>query len=682
MLTLFVKGNLIEHKWSEQKSELDKHRPLDYIMEWFKVKLSKKPSSPIDRILILQSETGSGKSTVIPPEFYHRFFKRAGERNICCTQPRVLTTIELPNTIIPYHTGKYMRKMGLKNRTPLKIGDNIGYQTMSFIKKPIRGIIYMTIGVLQQQLNFMPENIFINYYSLIVLDEIHERSLGTDIVLYKIKKFIQKHYNNPRCPFVLITSATFDPFYFCDYLLSNIPKNIRYKNIIKVSGLSHPIKEIFLKYDSNDYIKEAVNTIIKIYESEEKKGRGEDNELYQIDEDRIITGGAARKKFNDILIFVHGIREINNLYKEIITIVDNPLIKKKPFIILKLTGTIVKEQKKDYQQLFISLKKLKNMNGKTPFRRIILSTNVAETGITFNNLKYVIDSGWHKSSEFNPNFSSTLLVNKPVTQGMYKQRRGRVGRLTNGVCYALYTKKTYDMLQSDQYPDIITSDNTLDVLNLIIMNIDYENENINTPLNKILLNDKFINKINSRDIDFLNIDLMDLPTIDNIHYSFEKLYQLGAINSNSIPTLVGFIMNKFRMITAEAIKMILNGYIWDVSIIDLVTIASFVIEKRFELFIKSRNMKTPMFKFGPEYNSFLISGDFIEYLLIFNQFQKQLENLNINVIGGDESHESIEEWCKNRNLNFNTLLQVLNNRDNIITTLSLIGLNPYHNVKK
>ena len=152
--TLLKKGKLIATKYSLKQTELDKIRPVDYIMKWIGERLDRAGTSTLDRIMVLQSSTGSGKSTILPPEFYHLFFEK-DRRGIACTQPRVFNAIDVPRGLIEFHTEEFFKSIGV-NRTPLEMGVNIGYQTGAFTLKPIKGITYMTIGVLKSQLNIGP----------------------------------------------------------------------------------------------------------------------------------------------------------------------------------------------------------------------------------------------------------------------------------------------------------------------------------------------------------------------------------------------------------------------------------------------------------------------------------------------------------------------------------------------
>lgn len=768
--TLFLKGNLEATDWSPKQSELDELVPLDYIMQWFEDRIPGsygenakiESSSPADRILILQSSTGSGKSTAIPPELFHRFFERT-RKNIACTQPRTLTAIDIPkNTIPPFHTKEMLSNNGFPNREALIYGKNIGTQTGVFTKRPYKGIVFMTPGIIVQQMNVMSNEDFMNKYSIIIIDEAHERSLQIDTVLYMLKKFINTNYKDKNCPFMVVMSATFDTIKFCNYLLSDVPKAKRYENIIKVKGFTYPVQEVFLNYDSQNYVQSIVDLVIEIHKNNSidfmsAKEIIKNKKLYKLEEDMQEDKLVKMQKFRDILIFVKGPGEIVKLKNKLNKLnTSNEFFKENPILPLGLTGDAVANQSIEYRntvekdikdlhvEVFSFEKKGKSgSNGKIklkkPTRRVIIATNVAETGITIETLKYVIEPGFVYSKEYNPCFATEIMVSKPVTKSMYKQRRGRVGRKAPGTCYVVYTKNTFENMQEDQYPDIVKDEITLDLLSILIKEVDPENKVNELDLYTLFnveqhnadlqtkgpgsstkktkpLGEDFVEKINKTKINIFNLDLLDLPSADSLHYSMEKLYTLGAINKNSIPTLLGFIINKFRFIRIESIKMILSGYAWQASIEDLITMAAFLESSKEEIFSEelSDNYKSALEQgkftlFGvkkvvnySEFKSDLyVSDDFIKYILIFNEFQKNLSEISIKNLNlenetestdtkvgnkeksADENDQNIvemlQEWGNEYGINVKGLLNVLEVRESIISSMIMIGLNPFEN---
>jgi HrpA-like RNA helicase len=718
--TLLKAGNLEVVKdasgklYSPNEDTLKTWKPLDYIMTWID-KRRNAANTPADRILILQASTGSGKSTIIPPELYHRFWSRDDPRNICCTQPRVITSIDIPNTILEYHTKEALQKQGHPNRMPLKLGDNIGFQTGIISKRPIRGIIFMTIGVLMQQLNIMSDEEIMDRYAFIIIDEVHERSIGTDDVLYSMKRFINRNCRNRLCPFLIAMSATFNVWKFADYLLTNIDK--RYENIIKVKGASYTITDIWPKYDATNYIQSIIDTVVHIHEDHYAD--------LTVDKKHRLSEDAKRAAhYRDVLIFVAGASQIRKLKKSLHELnTSRQFFQKYPILPVELTRDVVEARSNEYKSIFEDIENLTveiystNRSGsgdctciangckcnttscickscicggalqlKVPTRRIIISTNVAETGITINTIKYVIDSGWFKSNEFNPNFGTEMLIMKPVVQHMATQRRGRTGRKSPGFYYPMFTHEVYQAMSNEQYPEIIKNEITLNPLNFIIREVDSMNYLTSLPLQEIFSGNTPAKwtEIKSAHLDISKLDLIDLPSIDSLHCSMEKLYVLGALNSFSLPTELGVIINRFRFMTIENIKMLLAGYTWEVSIMDLIDMIS-VLETGFDMLIPSSLAKAHheavamgcfvLPNLTPDGTSFMLADDFLRGLLVFRSFQQYLADIDIDK---SSTLSKMQKWTEKRGLGITGLYQAVELREDIINMLALIGFDPYY----
>jgi HrpA-like RNA helicase len=685
--TLLKEGNLEEVQnprnasivYGPSQAELDKLKPIDYIMDTMRRKYSAHDSL-MSRVMILLSSTGSGKSTTLPPTAWHLFGEtftssKGRPRSICCTQPRVLTSVDIPETILRFHTREALDKAGYPSRKPLKMGKNIGTQNSVIVKKPIgAGIIYMTVGVLGQQLNVMSDQDFMDKYSVIFVDEVHERSMGTDSVLYLMKRFLARNYRNKYCPFLVVMSATFDVWKFCDYLLSDIPE--RYESIIRVRGFTYPIDKYFAKYDIQNYITAAAEKVAELHEAG----------LEDLGGKRKLKADTA---YRDIIVFVSGLKDVIAI-KRLVNGYNSEraFFRDYPVLVVELTGDVVKAQSREYKNLFEDLGKLnvevydrakRSVKIKKPVRRVIISTNVGETGITIHTLKYVVDTGLFKSKEYNPNFSASMLVTKPVTQSMSIQRCGRSGREAPGVFHALYTEATFGAMLRDQYPDIIKDEVTLDLLTLLVRETDPENRANSEPLLDLLgrSNAKWFEGLKSTEINVAQLDLLDLPSADSLHASLEKLYELGAVNSASVPTRLGFIMNKFRFVSAENIRMILAGFAWECSIIDLVNIAA-VMEVGFgDIF--QRRVENPRILHDLAHLNFLAADDFVCAAAIFNLFEDELANVENY---GDLGTDRVATWAQESGLSMEGLYQVVELREEIIGMLAAIGFDPFWQLER
>lgn len=669
--TLYEKGNLIRQDWyKDTQEELDQIRPIDYVIKWMDER--KSPRSMADRLLLLKAMTASGKSTVAPSELFHNFYgnytadDKRKPRSICVTQPRAFNAVDIPsNQVAPFNSRAFLDKTGHTDRVELILGDNIGYQTGVMTFKPVRGLVFMTIGVLLQQMKIMTDEELMEKYMIIIIDEVHERSTDTDLVLLKLKGFLERNWKEEKCPWVILTSATFDPFKFGKYYMPEV-KNIM--NIIEVSGKSFPIEEHFMEHNSNDFINDAIQKVKYIHEK------------FQDD---------FKSTFRDILIFCAGSDDITTLKQKIME-----LNKKDKFFIknlvlpVGLTSNIFAEQGKDYWDILNPIEKVK-LDGKNITRRIILGTNVAETGITIDTLRHVIDIGYHQSSEFNHTFSCSILIKKPITLDSATQRKGRVGRKEVGDWWPIYTKETFEHMIKTKYPDMITADVTLNLLDVIITNFEF------TPTKDLReLFDKEYDKVvkekfSSYEIrDLFKMDLMSLPSADSMHYSLEKLYVLDAITSETIPTQLGILISKFRKLSIENIRMILSGYYWKICIYDLIVMACIDISK-----MTKRNWsknKEKFFLYGvekrliPTYKRAisiltLLGDDFLLGLMVYKKIM-EIENLNLKLSSEDKNLET--DFYLEFGINYNEFLKNLALINDVVLNMMSIGLNPYMYFKK
>jgi HrpA-like RNA helicase len=650
--TLLKKGAL-RPGMGEKQEYLDTFIAIDYIMDWFGKRIdgSIKATSINDRVIVMESATGSGKSTTFPSELYLRYNKLL-RGNIICTQPRVVTTISIPLTIASI--GAY-KKENRKDNQGIEFGKNIGYATKEYIKKPLeRGILFCTIGVLLQYLKNMDREMFLKKYKVIMLDEAHDRSLNLDVIFYYMKKLYD---TTPieNCPFLVIASATLDINKYATYFQTS--------TIFKVTGTSYPITDNYLQYDADNVITTAVDIVSKIHN---------DN-----DSDDILI--------SDIVIFIPSQSYVKKLKEKLLEL-NNTLTKK--ILPIALDSTVFKESNIDYQNVFTEITKLKLENSDdAPTRKIIIGTNAIETGITIESLKYCIDLGLVNQLEYNPVVNTNVLLIKPVTKAMSQQRRGRVGRIRPGIFFPVYTKKIYDSLLNIQYPEILSNDITIPILNIIIVKYeDIIKEYIDQPLYEIL----YLNKSKYENIKFLpNIDIYDLELLDNpsniaINSSLEKLYTLGIIYANGFPTQLGLLTNKIRSLSVENIKMILAGYHYGCNISDLITIACFIQTSKQAIVLSKFKSFSNQFDNNEDFKDInllksrlFISCEFIDFLLFFYSLKKELMSV---IDSKTESIEKIKNYCEKNQVNYNGIMTFIENRDEIIRDfLFNMNMNPYSN---
>ena len=733
------------------KSEKDcikNMRSIDYIINFLSDRIPitagnnpKIPAkSPGDKVIVLKSETGSGKSTVLAPFLYETFQTRVN-KNIAITQPRVLTTIDICT--------------GLPEHYPfLKIDKNLGYMTGDFKRRPSdKGIIFMTIGILLQQLKITSDEQFIKAYSFILVDEVHDRSMDVDMSLFLLKKFLANNYKDPDCPFIILMSATFKPRIFTEYF--DTPK----ENLINVVGSSFPIEANFIKYDNPDFIKKAVATAEQLHIKN----------ISDIEENQYSR---------DILIFVKGAGPSRDILKKLH--IFNALVLSKDFehvlahasegdsdippdknasspnrngkgrdkgrgdkkswrgnrggatedttatasedpcrfhiAPIELSRTSFYSGGAEYQNLFsdisnisVPIYKLTDKGDVSPdierwvkpTRRIIVATNIAETGVTIESLKYCIDTGFVNNVEFNPDFGVDAMFTKSITKGMATQRKGRVGRLAPGHWYPIYTEDTFKALDEDQFADILTKDMTESMLNILIKEtettlVENESQHItpklieerNMFLTNYMTNPRYHYFTSLKSLNMAAVDFLESPSANSLNFAMEKLHGLAFIGNDLNPTIIGMYAFRFRKISVENRRFLLAGYSHGANILDLITIVAFIETRRMNTFHR-KYQPINMFKkklSDTEYEFYykiVIADEMIEYILVWEYWSEFLNGIIIemNKKPGQSAFyiKMMQQWCVDHKLTYEGLMQVVATRDEIIESFISMGLNPYYN---
>ena len=329
---------------------------------------------------------------------------------------------------------------------------------------------------------------------------------------------------------------------------------------------------------------------------------------------------------NDILIFVPTNSYINRLHSMLLKWI---LIEDLPIVLVGLTSKSFAENAEDVMWLDRNINNY-SINGKRIERRIILATNVAETGITFNMLKHIIETGIVNSVEYNPHFGAYCSMLKPTSKDSIQQRIGRVGRVIPGVSHGMYSKETFNLLKTYNDPDTVKEDFSIEYLLLKESNIDYN-------------------------------DLIDKPLTEMIYHVEDKLFCLGFINNDNSLTDLGKYACKFTTIPIESIKMILCGFAFDVCISDLITIAAVIQEINLPTFI-------------PICDQFITSLIFFEVAL-FND-PRGFSDTGLSQSGVDISFlKSLNLTSK---LNETNISKILSVRWDIVKALSTLGFSLYN----
>ncbi|RCH88984.1 hypothetical protein CU098_002468, partial [Rhizopus stolonifer] len=365
--------------------------------------------------VIVVGQTGCGKTTQIPQYLMESGWATHGKQ-IACTQPRRIAA-----TSVAQRVAEEMN---------CNLGAQVGYlirfddQTSDKTK-----IKYMTDGMLFRETMIDP---MLSNYSVIMIDEAHERSLYTDVLIGVIKKIQRKRPDLK----VIISSATMDAEQFYRFFNTNTtrdPKNDTAK-IISLEGRMFPVDILYVDKPVVDYVETCIQTVFDIH---------------------------LKEPAGDILIFLTGREEIDKVVEEIYD--RGKTLPKNSLSVMPLplyAGLTVEEQ----LQVFEPTPKYT--------RKVIVSTNIAEASVTLDGVVYVIDTGFVKVRANNPKTGMEALVVTPISKASALQRAGRAGRVKPGKAFRLYTEETYQSLRDTSIPEIQRSNLAPIILQLKALGID------------------------------------------------------------------------------------------------------------------------------------------------------------------------------------------------------------------
>ena len=446
-----------------------------------------------NQVSILIGETGSGKSTQLVQYLYEAGYSSNGL--IVCTQPRKLAAASLAEHV--------------SNEVNEKLGETYDYVDSK--RKLGRGarVVFMTDHMLLNECIADPN---LRKYSCLVIDEAHERSIHTDILIALIKRCLP-HRPNLK---VIITSATINPALFSHYFggEDECP-------IIEVPGRIHPVRVIWNEAQPSileqDYVSEAVS---KIYDIHVNK----------------------RREKGDVLVFLTCPAEIERACK----LAQQSL--KREAVILPLHGKL---QPDEQQKVF------EPTPGK---RKVIFATNVAETSITIPGIVYVVDTGLSKELCYDPQKNMNSLEIRPISKSSADQRKGRAGRTCPGECYRLYSETDYMNMKNNSVPEILRITLAFAVIKLYEFGIKeiHSFEFVESPdrkaLNDAIENLKFLGAIKQGKLTDLGKKMAMLPLEPNLSKvlldAINKGIGIEAAAAVSISTLAGRVF--FRPDTAES----------------------------------------------------------------------------------------------------------------------------------
>eukprot|EP00123_Amoebidium_parasiticum_P020541 comp5204_c0_seq1/m.1245 comp5204_c0_seq1/g.1245 ORF comp5204_c0_seq1/g.1245 comp5204_c0_seq1/m.1245 type:complete len:699 (-) comp5204_c0_seq1:13-2109(-) len=423
-------------------------------------------------VVIIVGETGCGKTTQLTQYLYEAGWTRGG-LGVACTQPRRVACMSVASRVA--------EEMGCT------LGDKVGYVVrFDAACNPNTAIRYMTDGMLVRETMADP---LLSKYSVIMLDEAHERSLHTDILLGLLKKILRKRKDLR----LVVASATLDAEEFAEFFETNTTDDPTKNSaaILSVEGRMYPVDLHYVPRPVPDYVKATVETVLSIHRAEPA---------------------------GDVLAFLTGAEEIDRAVSLIEQQAGAGLGRGLSLQVLPLYSTLPQ----DHQvRVFLP----------TPrgSRKVIISTNIAETSVTLPNIVYVIDAGFVKLRTYNPKTGVEALVITPISKASAKQRAGRAGRVRPGKAYRLYTEADYLRLPDRTPPEIQRTNLGQVVLQLKAMGID----------------------------NVLRFDFMSPPVPEALIRSLDLLYSLGALDTHGKLTVpLGEQIAEFP-VEAKLAKMLL-----------------------------------------------------------------------------------------------------------------------------
>ena len=385
-------------------AELNKYTDSNYSPNYYKL-LQARKELPVwsrnsefknllkdNQFLIVVAETGSGKTTQIPQWCIEL---SPSNKPIVCTQTRRVAACSIARRVAEEMEVELGREVGFSIRF-----DNCTSSSTL--------LTYITDGMLLRELLLEPQ---LDKYSIVIVDDAHERTLNTDLTMAILKQ-IAKSRKDLK---VVVMSATLDTDKFQKYL-GGAP-------LLHVQGRSYPIEIFYTAEPEKDYVEAVIRTVMEIHLSEEK---------------------------GDILVFLTGQDEIEDVCDKIKE--KSSLLATDQLCVLPLYGMLTYEQQKKVFSPSVE-------------RKCIVATNIAETSLTIEGVVYVVDSGFCKQKIYNARMRMESLLVTPISKASAKQRAGRAGRVRPGKCFRLFTEDSFKKeLLDNSFPELLRSNLTSLVL--------------------------------------------------------------------------------------------------------------------------------------------------------------------------------------------------------------------------
>ncbi|OCH87752.1 pre-mRNA-splicing factor ATP-dependent RNA helicase PRP43 [Obba rivulosa] len=425
-----------------------------------------------NQIIVMVGETGSGKTTQIPQFVCYSDLPHTKRKLVACTQPRRVAAMSVAKRVA--------------DEMDVQLGKQVGYSIRfeDMTEPGTTFLKYMTDGMLLREAMNDPN---LERYSTIILDEAHERTLATDILMGLLKSLAKRRPDLK----IIIMSATLDALKFQKYF--SITENGEPAPLFKVPGRTHPVEVFYTQDPEPDYVEAAIRTVLMIHRAEDP---------------------------GDILLFLTGEEEIEDACRKIKLEADDLMNQDPesvgPLVCIPLYSSLPPQQQ---QRIFDPAPPPRVPEG-PPGRKVVVSTNIAETSLTIDGIVYVVDPGFSKQRVYNPRIRVDSLLVSPISKASAQQRAGRAGRTRPGKCFRLYTEKDFmTELEEQTHPEILRSNLANVVLELVKLGVK----------------------------DLVRFDYVDAPAPETLMRALELLNFLAALDDDGQLTALGSIMADFPL---------------------------------------------------------------------------------------------------------------------------------------
>ena len=540
-----------------------------------------------NQVIIVESPTGSGKTTQIPLILKEAGYDRSGIIGV--TQPRRIATLSVCDFI----------------RRQLDITDNYCAYTMRFFDTSDEStrIKIMTDGILLEELK---SDRFLSRYSCIMVDEAHERSLNIDFILGLLKQVLEVRPDLK----VIVSSATINTECFSSFFNG--------AKIITIPTKVYPVDVVYSPVEQEEAVPGR----------ERRKGKktwqqaGEQDlrieKIYSLVEKKIKDGEAG-----DVLVFLPGEAEIIMCEDRFRHSELAPCLQ-----IYPLYGRLSKEEQ---ERVFIP-----TAEGKT---KVVIATNIAETSITINGIRMVIDSGLAKVSYYDQRTFTSSLIQQPISKASAEQRKGRAGRTQSGICYRLYTEESFSKREEYTREEITRCDLAEVALRMSELGI----------------------------YDYDNFPFITAPKKSALASAAYLLKLIGAIDDEHHLTAIGEKMAVFPLLPRLSRGIVESIMKYPDVISDVITAASFLSTKGPFLFPKD---KAVLARTRQERFQDAAGGDFAGYLKLYRAYSEILEKAD----SPKAAEKASEKFCRHYFLDSQTMNEIVHIKGQLEEIVSHMGI--------